>query len=140
MIRTKIILGTFGFIPFGIFATLPWIMGEDLVKSSLFFLAVYGAIILSFLAGMVWGWSYKKLNKLDLFIAIIFSLIGFIIIILAKDYLLSSLILSFISYPLFYLFEKNRNDMFEVLDYQKLRLHLTTAVSGCYLLSFLNFI
>ena len=140
MIRTKIILGTFGFIPFGIFATLPWIMGEDLVKSSLFFLAVYGAIILSFLAGMVWGWSHKKLNKLDLFIAIIFSLIGFIIIILAKDYLLSSLILSFISYPLFYLFEKNRNDMFKVLDYQKLRLHLTTAVSGCYLLSFLNFI
>ena len=140
MIRTKIILGTFGFIPFGIFATLPWIMGEDLVKSSLFFLAVYGAIILSFLAGMVWGWSYKKLNKLDLFIAIIFSLIGFIIIILAKDYLLSSLILSFISFPLFYLFEKNRNDMFKVLDYQKLRLHLTTAVSGCYLLSFLNFI
>ena len=140
MIRTKIILGTFGFTPFGIFATLPWIMGEDLVKSSLFFLAVYGAIILSFLAGMVWGWSHKKLNKLDLFIAIIFSLISFIIIILAKDYLLSSLILSFISFPLFYIYEKNRNDMFKVLDYQKLRLHLTTAVSGCYLLSFLNFI
>jgi hypothetical protein len=103
-------------------------------------LAIYGAIILSFLAGMVWGWSHKKLNKLDLFVAIIFSLIGFIIIVLAKDYLLSSLILSFIAFPLFYLFEKNRSDMFEDLDYQKLRLHLTTAVSGCYLLSFLNFL
>ncbi len=140
MIRTKIILGSFGFVPFGVFATLPWIMGEDKAEHSLSFLAIYGAIILSFLAGMVWGWSHKKLNKLDLFVAIIFSLIGFIIIVLAKDYLLSSLILSFIAFPLFYLFEKNRSDMFEDLDYQKLRLHLTTAVSGCYLLSFLNFI
>ena len=140
MIRTKIMLGSFGFVPSSVFATLPWIMREDKAEHSLSFLAIYGAIILSFLAGMVWGWSHKKLNKLDLFVAIILSLIGFMIIFLARDYLLSLLILSFIAFPLFYLFEKNRSDMFEDLDYQKLRLHLTTAVSGCYLLSFLTFI
>jgi hypothetical protein len=103
-------------------------------------LAIYGGVILSFLGGMIWGWPNEFLNKKVLFLGVLFSLVGFVIIFLVQRHLLLTLILNFIFFPLFYLFEKNNSDMFLDLDYQKLRLSLTTAVSGCYLLSFLNFL
>ena len=81
-----------------------------------------------------------SLNKKVLLLGVLFSLTGFVIIFLAQRYLLFALILNFIFFPLFYLFEKNNSIMFSDLDYQKLRLRLTTAVCGCYLLSFLNFL
>ena len=140
MVRIKIILGSLGFIPFGLFTTLPWILGEHIAEFSLSLLAIYGGVILSFLGGMIWGWSNEFLNKKVLLLGVLFSLTGFVIIFLAQRYLLFALILNFIFFPLFYLFEKNNSTMFSDLDYQKLRLHLTTAVCGCYLLSFLNFL
>ena len=103
MVRIKIILGSLGFIPFGLFTTLPWILGEHIAEFSLSLLAIYGGVILSFLGGMIWGWSNEFLNKKALLLGVLFSLTGFVIIFLVQRYLLFALILNFIFFPLFYL-------------------------------------
>ena len=71
----RMMLGYLGFLPFGFLTILPWIIGEEFTFQSYFLLTVYGAIILSFLAGMSWGWNIS--NKKNLFIGISFSLISF---------------------------------------------------------------
>ena len=48
----RMMLGYLGFLPFGFLTILPWIIGEEFTSQSYFLLTVYGAIILSFLAGM----------------------------------------------------------------------------------------
>ena len=62
-IRLKIILGYLGFLPFAFFTILPMIFGEVLAIWSLQILSIYGGIILSFLAGMTWGWPEKESNN-----------------------------------------------------------------------------
>ena len=106
---------------------------------SLKILSIYGGIILSFLSGMTWGWQQKDISKLDLQIGIIFSLTGFLIILLTEHFLIYAMIINFLSFPLFYLFEKRRNPFFRDENYEKLRLFLTSGVSGCFLFGFLNF-
>ena len=135
----RIILGYLGFFPFAFFTILPMIFGESLAFWSLKILSIYGGIILSFLAGMTWGWQQKNLSKLDLQIGIIFSLTGFLIILLTEHFLIYAMIINFLSFPLFYLFEKRRNPFFRDENYEKLRLFLTGGVSGCFLFGFLNF-
>ena len=138
-VQMRIILGYLGFLPFAFFTILPMIFGESLAFWSLKILSIYGGIILSFLAGMTWGWQQKDLSKLDLQIGIIFSLTGFLIILLTEHFLIYAMIINFLSFPLFYLFEKRRNPFFRDENYEKLRLFLTGGVSGCFLFGFLNF-
>lgn len=135
----RIILGYLGFLPFAFFTILPMIFGESVAFWSLKILSIYGGIILSFLAGMTWGWQQKDISKLDLQIGIIFSLTGFLIILLTEHFLIYAMIINFLSFPLFYLFEKRRNLFFRDENYEKLRLYLTGGVSGCFLFGFLNF-
>ena len=57
--QTKQIFGYLGAIPFITLSILPWIssnLAENLLSAS----SMYGAIILSFLGGMVWGWRKAK--------------------------------------------------------------------------------
>ena len=135
----RIILGYLGFFPFAFFTILPMIFGESVAFWSLKILSIYGGIILSFLGGMTWGWQQKGLSKLDLQIGIIFSLTGFLIILLIEHFLIYAMIINFLSFPLFYLFEKRKNPFFRDENYEKLRLFLTSGVSGCFLFGFLNF-
>ena len=138
-VQMRIILGYLGFLPFAFFTILPMIFGESMAFWSLKILSIYGGIILSFLAGMTWGWQQKDISKLDLQIGIIFSLTGFLIILLTEHFLIYAMIINFLSFPLFYLFEKRRNPFFRDENYEKLRLFLTGGVSGCFLFGFLNF-
>ena len=135
----RIILGYLGFFPFAFFTILPMIFGENVAIWSLKILSIYGGIILSFLAGMTWGWQQKDISKLDLQIGIIFSLSGFLIILLTECFLIYAMIINFLSFPLFYFFEKRRNPFFSDENYEKLRLYLTSGVCGCFLFGFLNF-
>ena len=138
-VQMRIILGYLGFFPFAFFTILPMIFGESLAFWSLKILSIYGGIILSFLAGMTWGWQQKDLSKLDLQIGIIFSLLGFLIILLTEHFLIYAMTINFLSFPLFFYFEKKRNVYFNDENYEKLRLFLTSGVSGCFLFGFLNF-
>ena len=138
-VQMRIILGYLGFLPFAFFTILPMIFGESVAFWSLKILSIYGGIILSFLSGMTWGWQQKDISKLDLQIGIIFPLIGFLIILLTERFLIYAMIINFLSFPLFYLFEKRRNPFFRDENYEKLRLFLTGGVSGCFLFGFLNF-
>ena len=83
-VQMRIILGYLGFLPFAFFTILPMIFGESVAFWSLKILSIYGGIILSFLSGMTWGWQQKDISKLDLQIGIIFSLTGFLIILLTE--------------------------------------------------------
>ena len=132
----RILLGYLGFIPFGILTVFPWIVGEAYTKQAYFLLIVYGAIIMSFLAGMSWGCNIS--NRINLAVGIIFSLVGFFTIIIGYFFLKIALIIFAISFPLFYIFEKRANEFMSDETYLKLRRNLTSAVAGCFLLSLLT--
>ena len=132
MLKTKIILGYLGFIPFALFTILPWILGENWLRPSLISLVIYGAIILSFLGGIIWQSSKKQS---DLVSGILFSLIGFVSIFLFTVNIMIPLILLTLSFPLCYLQEKITSDSFVDEDYANLRLNLTTGVTACFVLS-----
>ena len=68
--QTKQIFGYLGAIPFITLSILPWI-SSNLAETSLSASSMYGAIILSFLGGMVWGW--RKAKFFDLFIILSFE-------------------------------------------------------------------
>tara|TARA_B100001027_G_scaffold40228_1_gene25491 strand:- start:192 stop:611 length:420 start_codon:yes stop_codon:yes gene_type:complete len=132
----RMLLGYLGFIPFGILTIFPWIVGEAYTEQAYFLLTVYGAIIMSFLAGMSWGWNIS--SRKNLTIGILFSLIGFFTIIIGYFFLKIALIIFAITFPLFYIFEKQANAFMNDETYLKLRRNLTSAVSGCFLLSLLT--
>lgn len=132
MLKTKIILGYLGFIPFAALTILPWILGENWLRPSLIGLVIYGAIILSFLGGIIWQSSKKQS---DLVSGILFSLIGFVSIFLFTVNIMIPLILLTFSFPLCYLQEKITSDSFADEDYASLRLNLTTGVTACFVLS-----
>ena len=121
---------------FGLLTISPWIIGESFTNQAYFLLTVYGAIIISFLAGMSWGWNIS--SQKNLFIGILFSLIGFFTIIIGYFFLNIALIIFAITFPLFYIFEKQANEFMSDESYLKLRRNLTSAVSGCFLLSFIT--
>ena len=129
MLKTKIILGYLGFIPFAAFTILPWILGENWLRPSLISLVIYGAIILSFLAGIIWQSSKKQS---DLIIAIVFSLLGFVGVFMFTVNIMIPLVMLTISFPLCYLQEKRTSKSFMDEDYASLRLNLTTGVTACF--------
>ena len=132
MLKTKIILGYLGFIPFALFTILPWILGENWLRPSLISLVIYGAIILSFLGGIIWQSSKKQS---DLVSGILFSLLGFVSIFLFTVNVMIPLIILALSFPLCYLQEKRTSESFADEDYATLRLNLTTGVTACFVLS-----
>ena len=132
MLKTKIILGYLGFIPFAALTILPWILGENWLRPSLIGLVIYGAIILSFLGGIIWQSSKKQS---DLVSGILFSLLGFVSIFLFTVNVMIPLIILTLSFPLSYLQEKRTSDSFADEDYASLRLNLTTGVTACFVLS-----
>ena len=132
MLKTKIILGYLGFIPFALFTILPWILGENWLRPSLISLVIYGAIILSFLGGIIWQSSKKQS---DLVSGILFSLLGFVSIFLFTVNVMIPLIILALSFPLCYLQEKRTSESFFDEDYAILRLNLTTGVTACFVLS-----
>ena len=133
---SRMLLGYLGFLPFGLLTISPWIIAESFTNQAYFLLTVYGAIIISFLAGMSWGWNIS--SQKNLFIGILFSLIGFFTIIIGYFFLNIALIIFAITFPLFYIFEKQANEFMSDESYLKLRRNLTSAVSGCFLLSFIT--
>ncbi len=132
MLKTKIIFGYLGFIPFALFTILPWILGENWLRPSLISLVIYGAIILSFLGGIIWQSSKKQS---DLVSGILFSLLGFVSIFLFTVNVMIPLIILALSFPLCYLQEKRTSESFSDEDYAILRLNLTTGVTACFVLS-----
>jgi len=132
MLKTKIILGYLGFIPFATFTILPWILGNNWLRPSLIALVIYGAIIISFLGGIIWQTSKKQS---DLITGILFSLLGFTSIFFFTINIFIPLIVLTICFPLCYLQEKRISESFTDEDYASLRLNLTTGVTACFVLS-----
>ena len=131
--QTKQIFGYLGALPFITLSILPWI-SSNLSEASLRTSTIYGAIILSFLGGMVWGW--KKANPFDLFIGIFSTVTAIIIIVFSHEYIFISNILCFIAFAGFYFFEMQRNPMFlNPPEYAELRLILTLLVTICYFMN-----
>ena len=131
--QTKQIFGYLGAIPFITLSILPWI-SSNLAETSLRASSMYGAIILSFLGGMVWGW--RKAKFFDLFIGILLSALAILIIFFSFEYIFMSNILCFVSFAGFYFFEMQRNPMFlNPPEYAELRLILTLLVTICYFMN-----
>ena len=131
--QTKITLGYLGFLPFAALTILPWILGEPYEEISFQLLVTYGGIIISFLSGIIWG--IDSTNQKSLVLAIIFSLLGFGVILLAWINLIYAMTLLFFLFFLFYLLESKINPQFTNPDYLKLRKNLTSGVCGCYMFS-----
>jgi len=130
--------GYIGFLPFATFSLIPWIIGGDVSKTLIYFQLGYGAIIITFLGGFAWGWRDDQQNqKLNLSIGIGFSLLGCLILLLTfLKIIFFSLIISIISFYLFYLFEKSTEDFQKKdIDYQKFRKTLTLLVCISFLIS-----
>ena len=130
--------GYIGFLPFALFSVSPWIIGGEISKTLIVFQLGYGSIILTFLGGFAWGWRDDQKNqKLNLSIGIGFSLIGCSILLLTFfEMILSSLILSIISFYSFYIFERSTEDFYKKdIDYQKFRKMLTLLVCISFLIS-----
>tara|TARA_B100000886_G_C20415668_1_gene489171 strand:+ start:614 stop:1075 length:462 start_codon:yes stop_codon:yes gene_type:complete len=130
--------GYVGFLPFAFFSLLPWIVGGEISKSFIIFQLAYGSIIITFLGGFAWGWRDNQKNqKLNLSIGIGFSLLGCLILLLTfLKMILTSLIISIISFYLFYIFEKSTEDFLKKdIEYQKFRKILTLLVCISFLIS-----
>ena len=120
------------------FSLLPWIVGGEISKSFIIFQLAYGSIIITFLGGFAWGWRDDQKNqKLNLSIGIGFSLLGCLILLLTfLKMILTSLIISIISFYLFYIFEKSTEDFLKKdIEYQKFRKILTLLVCISFLIS-----
>ena len=130
--------GYVGFLPFAFFSLLPWIVGGEISKSFIIFQLAYGSIIITFLGGFAWGWRDDQKNqKLNLSIGIGFSLLGCLILFLTfLKMILTSLIISIISFYFFYIFEKSTEDFLKKdIEYQKFRKILTLLVCISFLIS-----
>ena len=116
--------GYIGFVPFALFCLVPWIAGSEFSKIAITFQLGYGAIIITFLAGMSWGWRDNQRNqKFNLSMGILFSLFGCSILLLTYfNYILVALLLSVISFQFFYYFEQSTEDfLLRDDDYKKFR-------------------
>ena len=134
--QTKIVLGYLGLIPFITFVIFPIALGERYEVIGYQSLVVYGSIIISFLSGIVWGIEF--LNQKNLIISIVFSLSGFLTILLSYFNQILAMSLLLILFFLFYNFESKINPQFSNYKYLRLRKDLTTLVCGCYLFSILT--
>ena len=130
--------GYIGFIPFALLSITPWITGGYIGEAAIIFQIAYGSIILSFLAGISWGWrDDQPQQKKNLSIGIIYSLISCLMLILIYlNMILFALLISVISFQSFYYFEKSTYDFkYKHEDYQKFRKMLSLLVSISFLIS-----
>ena len=130
--------GYIGFIPFALLSITPWITGGFIGQVAVIFQIAYGSIILSFLAGISWGWrDDQPQQKKNLSIGIIYSLISCLMLILIYlNMILFALLISVISFQSFYYFEKSTYDFkYKHEDYQKFRRMLSLLVAISFLIS-----
>tara|TARA_E500000331_G_scaffold348674_1_gene390639 strand:+ start:594 stop:1055 length:462 start_codon:yes stop_codon:yes gene_type:complete len=130
--------GYIGFIPFALLSITPWITGGFIGQVAIIFQIAYGSIILSFLAGISWGWrDDQPQQKKNLSIGIIYSLISCLMLILIYlNMILFALLISVISFQSFYYFEKSTYDFkYKHEDYQKFRRMLSLLVAISFLIS-----
>ena len=137
IIELKKTLGYMGFIPFCFFSIMPWIIGGELANYSILALALYSAIILSFLGGIPWGWSDNNFSQaINLIVGISFSLLGCLILAIAFINLMAALFLCLVGFNGFYYFESKRDILFDQkIEYKELRKMLTVLVSICFLVT-----
>tara|TARA_B100000780_G_C20965379_1_gene385404 strand:- start:355 stop:792 length:438 start_codon:yes stop_codon:yes gene_type:complete len=129
---TKITLIYFGLSLFIFLALLPWIIDAELGMISIQALAIYGGIVIAFLGGFIWGWDDKKNNRLNLWYAIGFSLMGLSIAILASLFLFMSLLLLIISLQTFLYFESTQSNYYrDNAKYSAARNLITNLVTIC---------
>ena len=129
---TKITLIYFGLSLFIFLALLPWIIDAELGMISIQALAIYGGIVIAFLGGFIWGWDDKKNNRLNLWYAIGFSLMGLSIAILASLFLFISLLLLIISLQTFLYFESTQSNYYrDNAKYSAARNLITNLVTIC---------
>lgn len=130
--------GYIGFIPFALLSITPWITGGYIGEAAIIFQIAYGSIILSFLAGISWGWrDDQPQQKKNLTIGIIYSLISCsMLILIYLNMILFALLISVISFQSFYYFEKSTYDFkYKHEDYQKFRRMLSLLVAISFLIS-----
>ncbi len=130
--------GYIGFIPFALLSITPWITGGYIGEAAIIFQIAYGSIILSFLAGISWGWrDDQPQQKKNLSIGIIYSLISCsMLILIYLNMILFALLISVISFQSFYYFEKSTYDFkYRHEDYQKFRRMLSLLVAISFLIS-----
>jgi putative flippase GtrA len=129
---TKITLIYFGLSLFIFLALLPWVIDAELGMISIQALAIYGGIVIAFLGGFIWGWDDKKNNRLNLWYAIGFSLMGLSIAILASLFLFMSLLLLIISLQTFLYFESTQSNYYrDNAKYSAARNLITNLVTIC---------
>ena len=132
MQKTKVTLIYWGLCLFIFLALIPWIFNPTLAVHSIQVLAMYGAIIVSFLGGMIWGWEGTQASSVNLWCAIGFSLLGFAIALVSFVNLLASLILLILSLQAFLSFEKKNNSYFQSnIKYANARNLITNLVTIC---------
>ena len=130
--------GYIGFIPFALLSIIPWITGGLIGETAIIFQITYGAIILTFLGGISWGWrDDQPQQKKNLSIGILFSLIACLMLVLIYlNMILFALLISVISFQSFYYFEKSTHDFkHKHVDYQKFRRMLSLLVAISFLIS-----
>ena len=130
--------GYIGFIPFALLSITPWITGGYIGEAAIIFQIAYGSIILSFLAGISWGWrDDQPQQKKNLSIGIIYSLISCsMLILIYLNMILFALLISVISFQSFYYFEKSTYDFkYKHEDYQRFRRMLSLLVAISFLIS-----
>ena len=130
--------GYIGFIPFALLSITPWITGGYIGEAAIIFQIAYGSIILSFLAGISWGWrDDQPQQKKNLSIGIIYSLISCsMLILIYLNMILVALLISLITFQSFYYFEKSTYDFkYKHEDYQKFRRMLSLLVAISFLIS-----
>ena len=130
--------GYIGFIPFALLSIIPWITGGHIGETAIIFQIAYGAIILTFLGGISWGWrDDQPQQKKNLSIGILYSLIACLMLILIYlNMILFALLISVISFQSFYYFEKSTHDFkHKHEDYKKFRRMLSLLVAISFLIS-----
>ena len=132
MQKTKVTLIYWGLCLFIFLALIPWIFNPTLAVHSIQVLAMYGAIIVSFLGGMIWGWEGTQASSVNLWCAIGFSLLGFAVALVSFVNLSASLILLILSLQAFLSFEKKNNSYFQSnIKYANARNFITNLVTIC---------
>ena len=130
--------GYIGFIPFALLSIIPWITGGHIGETAIIFHIAYGAIILTFLGGISWGWrDDQPQQKKNLSIGILYSLVACLMLVLIYlNMILFALLISVISFQSFYYFEKSTHDFkYKHEDYQKFRRMLSLLVAISFLIS-----
>ena len=128
-----------GLLPFFAGALTPWIFVDyEPIAVDLFF--IYSAIILAFLAGIIWAGALLKdeaNNQRHLHIAIIFSLIPLAAALLPALFKIGLMLLGFL---LLLFWEKLFFNHHYANWYQQLRHKITFIVVACHMLTILNII